>query len=353
MYATQHLRSRLDSYPSGACLHRARGRPLHRIPRGRDARHRAPESLAIWGLAWLRNPDTLAVSVATEADQQESLESPMIVDLARRRAPPIVTPRGSVNGYTFARPGPRFVFEFRPKPGFVAMWKLRHNGAHVPVPSGGFPWMDSDVAVWKGGSSCRLLGLPGRNSDPCCSPVRDAVAFHHQSHFDPSTTESKPDGMPEGFWIADLAAGGRTRITHPGPDQVDGTPCWSPSGDSLAFVRKDSAPRSSEENPIDVWLARTDGSAERPLTHGCRVRWRSLEWSKDGASVLFTQELPGPESATWGMPREWTLWTVALAGGPPRRLLSWAQLHRPLYGILRVHRSGRRVRRGRWMYRRL
>lgn len=64
----------------------------------------------------------------------------------------------------------------------------------------------------------------------------------------------------------DLLAADGTRIARldgPGPDE---TPAWSPDGSHLVFA-------SSRAGQPDLWVARADGSAIRPLVQGPEPEW--------------------------------------------------------------------------------
>ncbi len=128
------------------------------------------------------------------------------------------------------------------------------------------------------------------------SPDRRRVAFHLAS--------------PRGYeiWTCDIDGANRTLVAGK-PDHLYFGPCWSPTGEWLAFqdchFKNDPGHESS-----DVCVARPDGSEMRVLTRG-QVHWfaatygnpsnrgsgsNMLSWSRNG-SILFSRKLPGSKVA--------------------------------------------------------
>ncbi|MCE9645376.1 MAG: hypothetical protein K8S20_05195 [Chloroflexi bacterium] len=58
---------------------------------------------------------------------------------------------------------------------------------------------------------------------------------------------------------------------------------WSPDGESIAVVRRDlSIPRGDQ-----IWLMRADGGDAHAITHEPAVLHGSLNWSRDGKTILY------------------------------------------------------------------
>jgi eukaryotic-like serine/threonine-protein kinase len=107
------------------------------------------------------------------------------------------------------------------------------------------------------------------------------------------------------IWLLDLDRDAWTRVTSGGGFNL--FPAWSPDGRRLAFT----APRSSG---VRIMTVPTDGSrAPEQLGEPFQQAWLD-EWSPgSGESLLFHQQLTNGE---------FVIGAQALAGGPPRSLLS-------------------------------
>jgi len=128
---------------------------------------------------------------------------------------------------------------------------------------------------------------------------------------------------------------GPTRIVASTRD--DAMPAFSPDGGSIAFA-------SDRTGTLEIWLARPDGSGVVQVTTLGKGWSRSPAWSPDGRTLAFGYwadpgRLDGPL---------WDLYTVATAGGPPRRLTdspnaevfpSWSRDGRSI-DFLRVDENG-------------
>jgi Tol biopolymer transport system component len=105
------------------------------------------------------------------------------------------------------------------------------------------------------------------------------------------------------LWTISLAAGGSPRQTTFLPRANISHAALSPDGSHVAYV-------SVESGNGQIWLANSDGSAAKPLTHNTATNFWPF-WSPDGQSVAFASQSRSnsPE-----------IWRVAIAGGAPEQL---------------------------------
>lgn len=92
-------------------------------------------------------------------------------------------------------------------------------------------------------------------------------------------------------------------------------PAWAPDGERLAYIAMPEARGVGGGEPARralmarrVWVARADGSEQRPLTDDPAWRDESPAWTGDGGHILFCR-LNGEARAS--------LWLVAARGGTP------------------------------------
>jgi Tol biopolymer transport system component len=105
------------------------------------------------------------------------------------------------------------------------------------------------------------------------------------------SAREKP-GSPHAIFVVDIATGEKTKLTEPpNVSEGDAAPAWSPDGHSLAFLRASGAQQR------DVYLLRVGGSGKSAdptrLTFDNRPVFRSLAWSSDGRSILFSSNRAG------------------------------------------------------------
>jgi serine/threonine protein kinase/WD40 repeat protein len=79
---------------------------------------------------------------------------------------------------------------------------------------------------------------------------------------------------------------------------------YSPDGNRIAFISE----RSGEQP--DIWLARGDGSEPVQLTHGPGIFQGSPHWSPDGQTIAFDSE--GDQG--------WHIWMIDANGGQPQQV---------------------------------
>lgn len=102
---------------------------------------------------------------------------------------------------------------------------------------------------------------------------------------DVETMRSQPLSTPPSGWEGDLS------------------PVFSPDGTKIAFLR------ASESAVADIYWIPASGGGPHQVTHDGKMI-NGIAWSSDNRSVIFSSNRDG----------QYALSTVALAGGPPKRL---------------------------------
>jgi Tol biopolymer transport system component/DNA-binding winged helix-turn-helix (wHTH) protein len=85
--------------------------------------------------------------------------------------------------------------------------------------------------------------------------------------------------------------------------RTDISPHYSPDGNSIAF-------RSNRSGTDEIWIANSDGSSERPVTHFAGPLTGSPRWSPDSWQIAFDSR-PGGEA---------NIFVISGAGGAPRQV---------------------------------
>ena len=224
--------------------------------------------------------------------------------------------------------------------------------AHVGSNSGDYGYGDSDVYVMKadGTDPANLTQSPDTDWSPTWSPDGSRIAFERdgqigvadvvsgkQEQLTPALAQSyspawSPDGGRIAFigdghvWMMDADGANQTQLTA-APGLVD-WPAWSPDGTQVSFVRDlgsgdraifvaadgssqtrlttepvdDAAPAWSPDGSrivfardYEVWLMDADGGNAANLTVSQRGDEfiYGLEWSPDGAQILFGVSIDG------------------------------------------------------------
>ncbi|MDP2481171.1 MAG: S9 family peptidase [Candidatus Palauibacterales bacterium] len=131
--------------------------------------------------------------------------------------------------------------------------------------------------------------------------------------------------------LVDAATGSMRPLTY----RRDGvsSPRWSPSGDRLAFVARDSATKESQ-----VWVLHMDGGDPMRLTDS-KTGISSYSWSPDGRSIAYIAQdtVPDPKAVKHHEDafqvtlnnyqvrkavQPWHLWMIPADGGTAKRLTS-------------------------------
>lgn len=117
----------------------------------------------------------------------------------------------------------------------------------------------------------------------------ELIAFVREGPLFPvgdSSVQNDPD-------IFTLGADGRARNLTKNPAGLESTPAWSPDGTKIVFAR--AVLQSSASPQYELYIARSDGSKLRPLTHcggGYCHDW-SPQWSPDGRVIAFHSSRDG------------------------------------------------------------
>ena len=128
-----------------------------------------------------------------------------------------------------------------------------------------------------GGSPSPLLQSSYADIFPKHSPNGRRIAFQ----------SGRAGGRSEdqAIWLADVDGSNATRLTR-GPGVLQGSPSWSPDGQSIAFDA------GAEIGKMDIWTIRTDGSGLHQVTRdpGPDV---VPSWSRDGRFIYFASTRTG------------------------------------------------------------
>ncbi len=110
------------------------------------------------------------------------------------------------------------------------------------------------------------------------------------------------------IWLLELQRGSVTRFTFD-PAQ-DGLPVWSPDSTQIAF-------ESKRKGPYDLYLKAAGAAvSERPLLESIYDKW-PLDWSKDGAYLLYFEANPKTAGDLMALPMKGTdRKPIVIAGGP-------------------------------------
>ena len=147
-----------------------------------------------------------------------------------------------------------------------------------------------------GGSPSPVLESAFADSFPKHSPDGRRIVFMSEragEHF-----------QDQAIWLADADGLNATRLTR-GPAAFQGSPSWSPDGQSIVFDA------GAEAGKMDIWTIRTDGSALRQVTRdpGSKV---VPSWSRDGHFIYYASNRTG----------RFEIWRVAAQGGTEEKLTS-------------------------------
>jgi eukaryotic-like serine/threonine-protein kinase len=99
-------------------------------------------------------------------------------------------------------------------------------------------------------------------------------------------------GRSAGLWLLDLVRGSLARLTQ---DNLVGSPVWSPDGRAVAFA-------AFRDNPPNLFLQDLDAGGEAERLTRSALAQDPLDWSPDGAYVLYVESHPKTRGDLWLLP---------------------------------------------------
>ncbi|HSP39038.1 MAG TPA: hypothetical protein VLR26_14940 [Frankiaceae bacterium] len=176
-------------------------------------------------------------------------------------------------------------------------------GRSVPRPDCGPGCFEKEIYVVDahGGPATRLTHAPGGAlcsgqgpsacaGDPAWSPDGKQIAFNRTM-----ATASEPKDQT-GIWVVNAdGAGEHLLASRPEPQRTN-SPAWSPDGTRLAFERG-TFDNNQQALTLAVFTMRSDGTDERQITPSDRTFGDHPQWSPDGTTILFRDNVGAPTNA--------------------------------------------------------
>jgi Tol biopolymer transport system component len=136
-----------------------------------------------------------------------------------------------------------------------------------------------------------LLESSHQDRFPHLSPDGRRIAF-----------ESNRGGEGDEIWLAASDGSNPRQLTH-GPGIEQGTPRWSPDGQRIAFDSR------AEDGKFDIWTIDADGGSPRRLTLD-PGNAQMPSWSRDGRWIYFQSDRMGAGE----------VWRIPATGGSEERV---------------------------------
>ncbi len=102
-----------------------------------------------------------------------------------------------------------------------------------------------------------------------------------------------PESREDDLWVLDVVRGTALRLTS--DPAADGSPVWSPDGKRLAFM-------SNREGTGNLYVERADGSGSAELLLESDLWKFPLDWSPEGAWLLYGVYDPKTHTDLWVLP---------------------------------------------------
>jgi Tol biopolymer transport system component len=176
-------------------------------------------------------------------------------------------------------------------------------GRSVPRPDCGSGCFEKEIYVVAahGGPATRLTHAPGGvlctnrgpeacAGDPAWSPDGKQIAFSR------TTTTATEPAEQTGIWVVNTDGSGERLLNSRPEPQHTNSPAWSPDGTRLAFERG-TFDNSGQALTSAVFIMRTDGTDERQITPPDRKLGDHPQWSPDGSTILFRDNVGTPTKA--------------------------------------------------------
>jgi TolB protein len=134
-------------------------------------------------------------------------------------------------------------------------------------------WVDIGLVSSNGGKIVHLTNHPDKDGHPCWSPDGETIAF-----------VSYRDGPPH-IYLMDWDGGNQRKVTDSDLNELE--PAWSPDGSTIAFLAADQSDTSN------IYLVNADGTDIRPLTDEVGSYNENPVWSPDGTMIAFWSNRAG------------------------------------------------------------
>jgi Tol biopolymer transport system component len=115
-------------------------------------------------------------------------------------------------------------------------------------------------------------------------------------------------------WTVPVEGGKPSQVTNLPRSADVRWPCWSPDGESIAFITIDKSQGSSENWFAKINVIPAGGGEMKALTSASEgVAWSAISWSPEGRHIAYFS-------------RDWTLKLVPVGGGEPTTVCQLGQL---------------------------